>query len=482
MLASALDLWRGAPLAELELGSAMRAKTTALEEHRWQVQGDLINTRLALGERAELVSTLQELIGERPFDEGLWCSLMSVLHAVGRTCDALTAFARARTLLVTELGVEPGPALRRVHAAVLEGAEVLGVPSFVGATTTRAVFALHQLPAAVPDFVGRRTELTRIQTLAERAAEGALDHVQIVLVSGSPGVGKTATAVAAGTNMRQACPDGEVLIDLRGSTAQPKDPGAALGDVLTAVGLSTDAIPVSLEHRVALYRSILVERRMLIMLDDAANAEQVTPLVPGLGQSMLIVTSRRWLTGVAADLHLRLEALPRPDALEMLARLIGPDRVEREPEAAASIVEGCGRLPSAIRIAGARLAALSHHPLRFLASRLRDHDRVLDELSVDGMSLRQLFDTCYASLDAQSRRSFWACGLCPSELITAANVGEALRLPVPTADRQLERLIHEGLLSCGGPVSGVPTYRMPVVLHAYARERLADGSRQVRAS
>ncbi|HYU86234.1 MAG TPA: BTAD domain-containing putative transcriptional regulator [Kribbellaceae bacterium] len=472
LLGNASNLWRGAPLAELELGSCVRAKTIALEEQRWQVQNDWISARLAMGERTELVAGLQEMLGERPLDEGIWAWLITVLHSAGRTSEALAAFTRARNTLVAELGVEPGQALRDAHAAVLEGTAVLDAPRPGPKALSSAASTPHQLPPAVAGLVGRTTELRRVRSLVERLGGSGIEHVPVALVTGAPGIGKTAMAVAAGIEAGGACPDGELYLDLRGSTDNPLDSGDALADLLVALGLTPEAIPATLEHRRSLYRSMLAERRMLIVLDDAVNARQVAGLLPGLGRSLVIVTSRRWLAGIDADLHLGLEPLSRDEAVEMLGRLIGSERVNAEYAAAVSIVEACGRLPTAIRIAGARLAARAYHPLRFLAARLRDTDRVLDELTVDGLSLRRLFDTSYRGLEPLFRRLFGVCSLSPSEQITAVSVGRVLRLPVHAADRQLERLVHEGLLSSCRPDRGVPTYQMSAVLHLYARECL----------
>ncbi|TYK52423.1 AfsR/SARP family transcriptional regulator [Actinomadura decatromicini] len=472
LLGDAIGLWRGTPLAELELGAEMRAKTVALEELRWQAQTDWINARLALGERAGLVAPLQELIGERPLDEGLWCSLVMVLHAIGRTSEALAAFAQARERLVRELGVEPGPALRKVHAAVLEGAAVLDVAWPERRWTTSAVLTPRQLPGA-PTLIGRDAEVARVRALVDRTDRGAVDHVPTVLVSGVPGVGKSATAVAAGRAVCGAHPDGEIYLDLRGSTAEPRSPSDAIAELLGTLGLMPEAIPRTWDGRQALYRSVLAERRALIVLDDAADANQVISLLPGLGRSLLIVTSRRWLVGIRADVHLALEPLSVSAAVQMLSHLIGVDRTEREYAAATAIVEACGRLPAAIRIVGARLAARPRHPLRFLAENLRDGERVLDELVVDGMSLRRLFDTSRQALDPACRRAFGMCGRLASDRITAADLGAALGLPAFAADRLLERLVHEGLLISREPESGVPTYHLPRILGLYARECFA---------
>jgi hypothetical protein len=212
---------------------------------------------------------------------------------------------------------------------------------------------------------------------------------------------------------------------------------------------------------------------MLVVLDDAADAGQVAALIPGPGPSLVIVTSRRWLAGVEADAHLNLEPLAAAEALDMLGSVVGMARVHRELGAAMSIVEACGRLPSAIRIAGARLAARPNHPVQVLADRLGVADRLLDELNLTGLSMRDLCDVSYRGLDPFAQKCFRTLSLFNSNNITAAGLGELLQLPVHAADRELERLVHEGLLSSGPTHRGTPRYYLPTVLHAFARERLA---------
>jgi DNA-binding SARP family transcriptional activator len=470
LLGEAIRLWRGDPLPELDLGPAMRAKTIALEEQRWRVQTDWISARLALGEHAELVATLRELIGERPLDEGLWRCLVTALYAMGRTGEALAACAAAHRTFVDELGIEPGPELRAAQAAILRGDEV-PVPRFGSATVLQGVPPPHQVPAAGPALVGRGEELRRLQTLVEDAGPGPA-RLRSVLVSGPPGVGKSATAVAAATAVRAAFPDGQLYLDLRGSTAEPVGAADAVTTLLGGFGVRPEAIPDGLDRRRSLYQSLLGSRRMLVLLDDAGDARQVAPLVPGAGRNLLIVTSRRRLADLEVDVRLDLEPLSGAEAVSMLGGIVGPERVDEEFTASMAILEACGRLPAAIRIAGARLAARPRHPLRVLADRLRAQDRVLDELSLNGLSMRRLFETSYRDLDPALQRCFRALGACSPTHVTAAALGELLQLPAHAADRQLEGLVHEGLLSPGPTRDGVPTYWMPTVLHTYARERL----------
>jgi DNA-binding SARP family transcriptional activator len=475
LLGEALDLWRGAPLPELELGAAVRAKTLALAEQRWRVQADWISARLALGEHADLVPTLRELVGERPLDEGLWCRLVTALYATGRTAEALAAFSDARRTLVEELGIEPGPDLRRVQASVLAGEELAGAPPCAPGGPRDG--AAEQSPPSQEGFVGRTAELRRLRRLLEEAGAGHGRRAVLVLVSGPPGVGKSATALALATASRAAYPDGQFHADLRGSSATPVDAAAALGALLAGFGVEPGALPQGLDRRRSLYRALLAGRRMLVVLDDAADASQLIPLIPGPGRALVIVTSRRRLDGIPVDLHLELPPLGGDEALEMLANLVGHQRLRREHGAGSAIVEACGRLPAAIRIAGARLAARPEHPLRLLAERLESGARVLDELSLNGHSLRQAFDASYQALEPDVQASFRRLGLLPPGQVTAADLAGLLGLPHAAAEQELGRLVDEGLLSCAPTGNGVARYDLPTVLHAYARERLAADGR-----
>jgi len=472
LLGEAIELWKGAPFPELVLGSAIRAKIVALEERRWQVQTDWIRARLALGHRAELVPLLQEMIGERPFDENLRHLLMTALYEMGRTGEALAAFADARHTLVRELGVDPGPELRRAQAAMLSG-DVLTTAGPAAPTVEQYPRIPHHLPATGADLVGRDAELDAIAGLADAAEPQPAARAKVALVTGAPGIGKTATALAAAARVSRSFPQGQLYVNLGGSTDQPLTVDDAVAALLSGLGIAPQTIAEPGARCRSLYRSLLAERQMLVVLDDAVDAAQVSPLIPGSGRSLVIVTSRRFLAGVGCDVRLKPELLSDEDGLRLLRRTVGADRVTAEPAAALSIVRACGGLPSAVEIAGARLAALPGHPLQYLAERLAERDRVLEELSLDGLSLTELFASSYGSLDARAQRCFRALGMFDPDHITAEKLAEPLELPVRSADRQLERLVHEGLLRPARADQGGPRYCMPTVLHAYARTRLS---------
>jgi DNA-binding SARP family transcriptional activator len=473
LLGEALGLWRGTPLAGLELSASMEARVAALEERRRSVESKWIKARLALGEHEDVVPTLRAMVYERPLDESLWCMLASALHSVGRREEALTACSDARTALVERLGIEPGPDLKQVQRAVLNGDEPPEPPGQAVPAALAPAVAPSQLPPVCPGFVGRDEELRRIAELIAESEARAEDRVTVIALHGPAGVGKSATALAAATAAKPAFPEGQLYVQLGGSTADAVAPVDALGTLLSGFGSAVEHLPRSLEGRCSLYRSLLADRRMLVVLDDVADGEQLAPLMPG-GRNVVILTSRRWLAGTPADANILLGPLSSTESLDMLRGMVGEARVESDAEAAEAITDECGHMPLAVHVAGSRLSARPEHPLRFLADRL-SKGSVLDELTVDDLSVRDRYQTSYESLDEESQRCFRTLSFLDPEVVTAPAVADRLGVSVHTADRLLEQLVRQGLLiSCAGqPAGEAVEYRLPQVLHAYANE-LAD--------
>ena len=267
---------------------------------------------------------------------------------------------------------------------------------------------LFQLPPDIADFTGRgqvTAELT-----ARLTDEPAGNAMVVCVVSGKGGVGKTALAVHVAHSIQGVYPDGQLYVDLRGVQAQPADPGQVLGRFLNELGLDAESIPEQTDDRARLYRAQLASRAVLVVLDNAADERQVRPLLPGNPHCAVVVTSRRRLIGLDSAYQMPLEVMAAEQAREMLASALGLGRAEAEPEACQSIVRYCGRLPLALRIAGARLASRPGESLAFYARRLHDERSRLDLLRAGDREVRTTFALSYESCDEDPRRAFRLLG------------------------------------------------------------------------
>jgi DNA-binding SARP family transcriptional activator len=481
-LAEASALWRGRPLGDLELHGAVQAQVAALNEQRVEALEALVDARLGLGEHAELVVELRRLVEEYPFHERFWELLMLALYRSGRQAEALAAYQEARQRLIGELGVEPGPALQRLERAILSADPALrpSPPEAAGATAR----APGQLPPDVAGFTGREDLLAVLAGLlvpVGGAGGGAGDGagrgagMAVAAIAGTAGVGKTALAVHAAHLAAGQFPDGQLYANLHGASAglQPLQPLDVLGRFLRALGIDPSAVPAELEEASALFRSQLSDRRLLVVLDNAADAAQVAPLLPASSGCGVLVTSRQLLTGLDGANHLHLDVLAASDAIELLGRLVGEERVAAEPQAAAEVARWCGWLPLALRIAGARLAARPSWPVRALAERLGDTQRRLDELELAEAGVRTSFAVSCEQLAASAEPVdhaaaglFGTLGLLDGPEVGVPVVARLLDQPEEAAEGALERLVDAQLLETPAP----GRYRFHDLLRLYARE------------
>ncbi|WP_336207434.1 AfsR/SARP family transcriptional regulator [Nonomuraea sp. LPB2021202275-12-8] len=432
----ALALWRGAPLADLPGSPMWDRRLEPLQEIRLRAAEQLIGQRVDRGDHTGAVNDLRALLAEHPYREDLWGRLVLALHGGGRKAEALRAYAAIRAKLVEELGVEPGAELRRAHETILADEALPAVP--------------QQLPPDVPDFTGRSDELTALA-----------GPFTIAVISGPPGVGKSALALRAAHALRSRFPAGQLYLDLDG-----REPAELLAEALRALGV--DGPPPTSHERSAMLRSMLAERPMLVLLDDALDAAQVRPLLPG-NDCVVIVTSRRRITELPGALQIGLGELPAHESLLLLGRIAGAERVAREREDALAIVEACARLPLAVRSAGARLAGRPGWSLSVLRQRLAD-DR-LGELKEVGASL----DRSYRYLPDEAARTLGTLGLLGGHAQPGWVVGAALDRH--RADDVTDLLVDVNLLELVGtdPV-GQPRYRVPDLIRRHALERGPDGS------
>ncbi|MEU1722090.1 BTAD domain-containing putative transcriptional regulator [Nonomuraea sp. NPDC005692] len=475
--AGAVALWRGAPAEDVPLTGAMAPRLLELEERLAVARSEWIDARLAL-RQDDLVAELRALIAAHPLRERLWEQLVIALHRGGRRDEALEAFREARELLVAELGLEPGPELRRLHAALLAGDPDLDRwpgadgPRFPAADQWPAaavpVQPLCQLPADTADFVGREPEIAELLPLL-RARPDRLSP-PIAILSGLPGIGKTTLAVHLAHLLRADYPGGQLFVRLGQDARGPRDPGELLDVLLRSLGLDGAMIPASAGERAGLLRQRLADQAVLVVLDDAVDEAQLRHLLPGTPRGAVLVTSRSPLPALEGAVRLPLDLPGERDARLLLERVAGRDRIGAAPEAAEEILRSCGRLPLALRVAGARLAIRPVWPVRELATRLAGHD--LDELVVGGLDVRATFEPGYAALPEWARHAFRLLGLAGLDSVAEWTTAALLGLPAREADAVLETLVARGMLtSTEIDVAGQPRYRLHDLLRVYARER-----------
>ncbi|MEU8103987.1 BTAD domain-containing putative transcriptional regulator [Nonomuraea muscovyensis] len=411
-LAEALALWQGPALADAASGALRERLCGSLEEARFAAISDRIDAELVAGRHAELVGELSGLIEEHPLRERLHGQLMIALYRCGRRADALEVYQRARRLLISELGLEPGPQLRELETSIIADAAGTGADIDQHTTRTAEPMVPAQLPPDFADFTGRTASLRRLDTLPAATV--------LAVITGTAGVGKTSLAVHWAHGASGRFPDGQLFLDMRGFHTGPQmSPAEALALSLGALGVAAERIPISMDAQTAMYRSILAGRRVLVVLDNVADADQVRPLLPGDPGCLLLVTSRDRLSGLVAldGAHrLVLDVLPATDAVDVLARTAGADRVGADRDAAAELADLCGHLPLALRIAGARLADRPHLSVRKLVEELAARGP-MSQLRVDGdgnATVRGAFDLSYQALPAAAGRVFRLLGLVPA--------------------------------------------------------------------
>jgi DNA-binding SARP family transcriptional activator/tetratricopeptide (TPR) repeat protein len=491
LYAQALDLWRGEPFAGLDTPWLTSVRHMLCSE-RFAVELDRHDVLLRLGRHGELLPTLNTAVAEHPLDERLAEQSMLALYRSGRQAEADEQYRRIRRCLADELGSDPGAALRRLHERILAadpsldaaGPQAAGSAFESGKALTLEA-ARHaaptpvpaQLPADVRAFTGRTGELATLDRLLsqqhdDNAAVPAATAVTIALISGTAGVGKSALAVRWAHRVREAFPDGQLYVNLRGyDPEQPVATADALAGFLTALGVRGPEIPVELDERAARYRSELAGRRMLVLLDNASSVEQVRPLLPGTGSCLVLITSRDSLPGMVA-VHgaerLNLDLLPLADGVGLLRRLIGA-RVDREPSAAADLASACARLPLALRIGAELAAARTDVSLAELVVELADHHGRLDLLDAGGdphAEVRAVFSWSYQYLPADAARTFRLLGAQPGVNVHV-DAAAALTGTGKTEARRLLGLLARASLihACGGG-----RYSMHDLLRAYAAE------------
>lgn len=467
LIEDALQLWRGSALAGVPTTPRIFAEAARLEELRFSLLDQQTDIRLEAGEYSEVISLTRSLLVDHPLRERLWWQLMLALYRSGRQADALKTYREARDCLISELGVEPGSDLQQLHQEMLAG-HILA-PERDGSMGTISQVRPSQLPTDISDFTGRKEDVaTASQLLMTRTERQA---VTVVAVSGMAGVGKTTFSLHVAHSVLADFPDGQLYVDLRGDEAKCRDPGEVLASFLRAVGTEGGDISPSLEERMVLYRSSLAGRRMLLVLDNAADERQIEWLLPGSPTCAVIVTSRKRLSGLSGACHIDLDVLPEGESLEFLKIVVGADRISSDPQAARRLIRLCGHHPLSLRICATRLATRSHWTLDSFTGKLIDKRLRLDQLGYGTMNVRASFSLSYESLTHETQQLFCRLGLLNVPDFAAWVAAPLLNCSVERADEQVDLLVESRLLEViGRDRTGKVRYRFHDLIHCYSRE------------
>ena len=503
LLTEALGLWRGAPLADVPSDLLRQRELPRLERLRVQAIDDHVDAEMHLDRHEQLIPQLHDLIARYPLRERPHAQLMRVLARAGRRAEALEVYQDARRVLASELGIEPGPELRGLHERILAGdaepappadavpactavatpapgqlATTLDAPaSATPAPSEPARVVPRELPMGVRGFTGRSGELQALTRLLDEFGDRVPGAPLISVIGGTAGVGKTALAVHWAHQVAAKFPDGQLFVNLRGfdPSGAPVTPAQAVRVLLDALEVPAERIPQTVEGQLGLYRSLLAGKRMLVVLDNAHDAGQVRPLLPGSSACRVIVTSRNQLTGLAAiqaASPLVLDVLTAAEARQLLEQRLGASRITAEPGPAAQIIASCARLPLALSIIAARAAMRPDLTLTEIAADLTAHPSL--DAFADGddpeCDVRAAFSWSYRQLAPGPARVFRLAGLHPGPGLDRYAVASLTGLPVAVADRCLDALTRAGMIQPIGP----GRYGMHDLLRGYARELAAS--------
>ncbi|MET8043798.1 BTAD domain-containing putative transcriptional regulator [Micromonospora sp. NPDC005215] len=496
LLRLAAGLWQGTALdgvpSELLSGERLR-----LDELRLVAAEERVAAELTLGRAAAVSAELTDLVRRHPFREQLRGQLMVALTALGRRSEALAVYRDGRAALVAEMGIEPGPALRALHDRLLREDERSDTSSDAAqrrpragasdpderATTDAGEPAGHdatggsapgrarpaQLPPAPADFTGRRDEIR--QLVDALSAAPVVGSARVHAIVGKGGIGKSTIALRVAHEVAGRYPDGQLYADLRGVNDSPRGPDEVLSRFLQALGMAAVALPSTLEERTQQFRTLTAGMRLLLILDDACSEGQVRPLLPAAPGCAVLITSRMRLGGIAGVGLTELDMMDPQDSVDLLDRVVGGGRTAEELSAARQIVQHCGGLPLAIRVAGARLAGRQRWPLHLLAARLADERRRLDELTVGDQEVRASIALSYRTLDPEAQKVLRILGVLGLPDFPSWVVSAALGVTESVGEHLIERLVDAQLVDVVR-VSDIQQlrYRLHDLVRLFARE------------
>ncbi|MET9634517.1 BTAD domain-containing putative transcriptional regulator [Lentzea sp. NPDC006480] len=443
-----LAMWRGVPLSGVP-GPFADTERVRLTNLRYELVEERADLMLAAGRHRDVLAGLDDAIKAEPYRERMRAQLMLALYRSGRRAEALAEFDAVRRLLADELGLEPGSALTDLQLRMLRSDPELD-PATEPWSGSRASIP-SQLPHEVPDFVGRVGEMTQLSQWRS-ATESGNPALLISAIDGAGGIGKTSLAVRFARHVVDSYPDGQLYLDLRGfdPNRPPMTAFDALGQLLGALG--STSFPSEPDALVSTYRSLLSGRRFLILLDNAASTEQVRDLLPGESNNLVLITSRNRLSGLVARdgaRRLTLGLLSSAEAVELLRRVVGPERIDAEPEEAATLARLCGYLPLALRIAAEKVSSMPNSSLGELVANLIDEQSRLDVFGVDDdemSSVRGVFSWSYRSLDPALARTFRLLGLVRGPDIGVAAAAALVDRPAHDVEDLLKTLSEQHLL------------------------------------
>lgn len=477
-LQSALALWRGEPLVDVPSQLLRERELPRIEQMLLQALEWHYETQLTLGRHQDIILDLKRSVAEHPLREKFRAQLMLALYYSGQRADSLAAFQETRRYFVDELGVEPGPELQQLHQAVLTDTVRALEPLAEADTAPRGVvtsFVPRQLPAPPHHFVGRQAEQDALnQALAGVKNEGQTG-VTIVSITGFGGVGKTALALHWAHQVAELFPDGQLFVNLRGfdATVPPLSPAAAVRGFLEAYAVPEERIPADLDAQCNLFRSLMAGKHVLIVLDNAKDAQQVRPLLPGSATCMVLVTSRNQLTGLLAEgggTSLHLDTLCADETRALLERFLSRERLSAEPDATDKLIELCGRIPLTTRIVAAEALAQPGVSISGLMGYFSEMPSQLDRFETDDpvTSMRSILTGSYRHLDESSAHLFRYLGLYHGSPITPLAAASLAGVTLSNARRAFIELTRHNLLTLESPGQ----FEMHDIIRSYAAERV----------
>ncbi len=471
----AVILWRGEPFAGSP-SPILQAAATPLIERRLAAVEEYADLRMRLGQHQSIIGELVDLVERYPLRERLRAQLMLALFRSDRRADALDVYRQGRRILVDELGLEPGDQLRQIERAILSDDPELRLESgivSVGMMTGQRTVP-RMLPGALSDIAGH-TEMTEAMQRHVLRRDGLGDRLsgpKVVAISGRGGAGKTTLATHVAHSLAGSFPDGQLFAHLHGAGPEPSAPAEVLGRFLRALGVAGNKVPEQIEERVDMFRSSVADQRLLVVLDDCADEEQVRWFMPATAGCALLVTSRHRLTGLSGAYQVEVDVLGLDHSLELLGNMLGAERLNAELKAATELVRLCGGLPLALRVAGARLAARPHWTIAHLVERLSDERRRLSELVYGGLDVRANLALSCRSLTPGAQRLFRRLGHLSASDFGGWICGPLMNTDTLTAIDLLDELVDARLVEVERGRGSSARFKLHDLIRAYSRELL----------